>query len=89
MSDMTDPKPTRADALEINAVDDGFVVYQPSQDRVHYLNHTAAIVLEFCNGRHRESELPELLRRAYDLPAAPVEEVAACLKTLREQELIH
>ncbi len=88
MADMTDAMPTRTEGLEINVVDDGFVVYQPSHDRVHYLNHTAAFVLELCNGRNRESELAELMRRAYDLPTAPTEEIAACLQTLRKQELI-
>jgi hypothetical protein len=88
---MTEPQtsfPTRATELEINEVADGYIVYQPSRDRVHYLNQTAAVVLELCNGRNAESDLPELLRAAWDLPAPPAEEVADCLEALRREGLI-
>jgi hypothetical protein len=81
-------KPVMADGLEINAVDDGFVIYQPAFERVHYLNHTAGILLEFCNGRHADADLPDVLQRAYDLDAPPRAEVEACLRNLREQGLI-
>jgi hypothetical protein len=80
--------PVRAPDLEINEVADGYIVYQPDRDRVHYLNQTAALVLELCNGRNAEADLPELLRLAWDLPAPPVEEVAECLEALRKEGLI-
>ena len=79
---------TREEGLEINVVDDGFVVYQPSHDRMHYLNHTAGLLLELCNGSHSEADLVAKLRRAYSLPADPADEVASCLEQLRAQELI-
>jgi hypothetical protein len=44
--------PKRVDGLEINPAEDGFIIYQPEQDRVHYLNHTAVLVLELCNGKN-------------------------------------
>jgi hypothetical protein len=80
--------PVRAPDLEINEVADGYIVYQPDRDRVHYLNQTAALVLELCNGRNAEADLPELLRLAWDLPVPPVEEVAECLETMRKEGLI-
>ena len=80
--------PVLAEGLEINAVDDGFVVYQPAAERIHYLNHTAGILLEFCNGRHAETDLAPILQRAYTLAAPPTAEVADCLRTLREQGLV-
>jgi hypothetical protein len=81
-------KPVKASDIEINEVADGYIVYQPDRDRVHYLNQTAAVVLELCNGRNAEADLPELLRLAWDLREPPVEEVAECLKTLRKEGLI-
>ena len=40
----------RAEGLDVNEVPDGYVIYQTEADRVHYLNKTAAIVFELCDG---------------------------------------
>jgi coenzyme PQQ synthesis protein D (PqqD) len=83
-----DALPRRAEDIEVNRVPDGYIVYQPSHDRVHYLNHTAVLVLELCTGRVRASDMPRLLKDAYDLPEPPTDEVAACLDTLSAEGLI-
>ena len=88
MVDIDRRNPAAAPGLEVNEVADGCIVYQPERDRVHHLNQTAALILEFCNGRNAEADLPELLRLAYDLRTAPVEEVAQCLEALRREGLI-
>ena len=80
--------PKLADGLEINQVSDGYVVYQPSRDRVHYLNQTATVVLELCNGSNSTATIAELLAAAYELPAAPVGEVEVCLQQLRSEGLV-
>lgn len=88
---MTKPEirfPTRAPELEINEADDGYIVYHPTRDRVHYLNQTAAVVFELCNGRNAEGELPELVRRLWDLPEQPVDAVADCIDLLRREGLV-
>lgn len=78
----------REESLEINIVDDGYVVYQPNRDRLHYLNHIAGIILELSNGENTELDIVALLRDAYKLPQDPAEEVAQGLELLRAQELI-
>lgn len=88
MTETASDRPIRAADLEINPVNDGYVVYQPTHDRVHHLNQTAALVLELCNGRHAPDEMARLLQLAWQLPATPAEEVAACLAVLREEGLI-
>ncbi len=88
MADAAHRNPVRAPGLEINEVADGCIVYQPDRDRVHYLNQTAALILELCNDRNAEADLSELLRLAYDLPTPPVEEVAECLELLRKEGLV-
>lgn len=88
MSDVRSQFPKTAEGLEINAVADGYVIYHSEQDRVHYLNPTAALVLELCNGRNAESVLPELLQSAFGLSAPPTAEVETCLKTLRTEGLV-
>jgi hypothetical protein len=74
--------------VEVNAVEDGYIVHQPDRGRVHYLNNTAAIVMELCNGRNAEADLARLLQLAYGLSAPPAEEVEECLETLRREGLV-
>ena len=80
--------PRRVDALEINPVADGYVIYQPDRDRVHYLNHTAVLVIELCDGATPAGDIPRLLKAAYELPAPPTAEVAECLTKLLDEGLI-
>lgn len=80
--------PSSVPGLEINPVADGYIVYQPDRDRIHYLNATAAVVLELCNGRNSVDDLAELLQLAFDLAEPPVEAIAACLETLVQEGLI-
>lgn len=83
-----DWEPRAVPGLDVNEVTDGYVVHQPDRDRVHYLNHTAAILLELCTGRIPAARMPELLRETYSLSAAPDEEVVHCLASLRKEGLI-
>jgi hypothetical protein len=80
--------PHQVDGLEVNPVADGYIVYQPDRDRIHYLNHTAVVVLELCNGARAAHEIPDALRDVYDLPEPPTAEVADCLTKLRDEGLI-
>jgi len=88
MPTFTLERPTSVPGLDINPVADGYIVYQTDRDRIHYLNATAAIVLEMCNGRNAANELPELLRLAFDLAEPPVDAVVTCLETLANEGLI-
>jgi len=81
--------PRVSEGIEINKVADGYIVYQPERDRVHYLNHTAVLVLELCNGRTRVADLPGLIKSAYDLSAPPAAEVSECLAKLLAEGLVH
>jgi hypothetical protein len=80
--------PQRADELELNEVADGYVVYQPSRDRVHYVNHTAALVLELCTGANSVDEIERAIQVAYDLPEVPKDELDACFAKFYTEGLI-
>lgn len=77
-----------SDGLEVNAIADGYVIYDPSRDRIHYLNHTAVLVLELCDGSVAAGDLPALLQSAYGLPEPPVDDVQACVETLVREGLL-
>ncbi len=78
----------RAPDIEIREVSDGFVAYDPARDRLHYLNPTATLLLESCDGTIRARELPELLAAAFRLDAPPVAEVETCLARLLDEGLL-
>ena len=80
--------PRRADGLEVRPVPDGFVVYDPSRDRLHFLNATAAFVLESCDGAMTVGDLPALVGAAFRLDADPVDEVEGCVQRLMSEGLL-
>jgi hypothetical protein len=80
--------PRVAQGIEISEVSDGYVIYDPNRDRVHYLNQTAVLLLELCNGQVTAGDLPGLIQEAYDLAEPPEQEVARCLQTLFDEGLV-
>ena len=84
---MTD-RPRRTEEVDVNPVADGCVVYDAARDRVHYLNHTAALVLEFCDGQKTSADIGRMLQVAFDLAEPPEEEVRDCIERLREEALV-
>jgi hypothetical protein len=78
----------RAPGMEIREAPDGFVVYDPARDRVHYLNRTAALLLESCDGRVAAVELAALLAAAFKLDASPTGDVEACVAALLDEGLL-
>jgi hypothetical protein len=81
-------KPLRAEGVELEQMSEGFMAMQTELGRVHYMNHTAAIVFELCDGETTEDAIALALQELYDLDAPPRETVTSCLATLREQKLV-
>ncbi|GMU79748.1 MAG: hypothetical protein AMXMBFR46_25380 [Acidimicrobiia bacterium] len=84
----TPATPVRAPGLVIEFVGDGYLVYHGARDRVHNLNHTAALILELCDGTAGADEIAGLIQRAYGLSDAPVVETRACLDSLFAEDLV-
>lgn len=80
--------PRRVDGLEINEADDGLVIYDPGQDLVHHLNHTASIVFDLCDGTRDPAEITRIVAEAYSLDTPPTSDVIAGLRDLGERRLI-
>lgn len=84
---MTD-HPMRAPGIEVNEVADGFVVHDPVRDRVHYLNHTAVLVLEFCTGENPPDRIVAMVQHCYELAQPPQDMITTCLGQLRAEGLV-
>lgn len=74
--------------LEVNQAPDGYVVYQSDPDRVHFLNMSAAVILELCDGEHSLQEIIDILQSAYDLDTPPLEDFKASVTNLVTEGLI-
>jgi len=83
-----DLRPRQAADLEITEVVDGFVVQRCRDERRHFLNPTAAFVLQICDGSLTAGELPELVAAAFELREPPRDDVAACLEKLLREGLL-
>lgn len=81
----TSTAPKAKAGLDISAAEGGFIVFQPEVEHVHYLNHSAVLVLELCTGQNSAREIATLVQEAYSLPSPPyqiVEETVASLGAL-------
>ena len=80
---------SQAENLEVNEVPDGYIIYQSVRDRVHYLNKTAAVVFEFCDGNLDAEAIVARVAQAFELadPARSAE-IADCLGSLIKEGLV-
>jgi Coenzyme PQQ synthesis protein D (PqqD) len=80
--------PKRVDGLDISPAEDGYIIYQPEFDRVHFMNATAVLVLELCTGQNSEQEIVDLIREGYGLEENPAESVRETLAKMKAEGLL-
>lgn len=78
----------RTSGLEVHEVPDGYIVYQEARDSVCYLNNTAAIVFEFCDGNFDTDNIVTRVAKAFDLGLSAHAEIRACMDSLIREGLI-
>jgi hypothetical protein len=78
----------RAAGIELREVPDGYVAYDAPRDRLHFLNPTAMLLLEACDGSLAARDLPPLLAEAYGLTQPPTAEVESCIGKLLAEGLL-
>ncbi|MCE5249549.1 PqqD family protein [bacterium] len=74
--------------IEVNTVKDGFVLYDPKSNTVHFLNHSAMIVWELCTGTSSEAEIISLFQELYTLDNSPADMVKNILEDMTQKGLI-
>jgi len=77
----------RAEGLDVNEVPDGYVIYQTAADRVHYLNKTAAIVFELCDGRGAEDIIARV-SQMFEVEGTADGDIEACIQSLLKEGLV-
>lgn len=83
-----DQYPKRVDGLEIIPADEGYVIYEEENDRVHYLNAVAALIYELCDGGNSTESITELVQQSFGLAEAPAAEVTKALEQLKDEGLL-
>ncbi|MGD9511389.1 MAG: PqqD family protein [Geminicoccaceae bacterium] len=74
--------------LQFQAMGDGYLVNEAGSDQVHFLNHTAMLVLLLCDGVATAAQIAVELQVIHDLPAPPLTDVEDVLTQLLEQGVI-
>jgi Coenzyme PQQ synthesis protein D (PqqD) len=80
--------PAPVAGLDVHEVEDGYVVFDASTDRVHYLNPTASVVFSLCDGTRTVDEVAGLVQSAWELDTPPLDDVAACVTQLRDEGVL-
>ncbi len=80
--------PVLSGKIDVNQVEDGYVIYQHDKDRVHYLNHTAVVLLELCTGKNEIDTIAKIFQEIFSLPETSEQEVTDCLQSLLDEEII-
>jgi hypothetical protein len=81
-------KPRLVKGLQITAVDEGYIVYDPSRERVHYLNQTAGLVMDLCTGKNSWNTIVGLVGKVFGLPRRPDRQVGDLLTELADEGLV-
>lgn len=75
-------RPVKREGLNVHEVRDGFIIYDAEADRVHYLNPTAALLFQLCDGERYPTQVATLVAQVFDLDHPPVREVEEGLQQL-------
>jgi hypothetical protein len=78
----------KASGHEFNQVPDGYVVYHSGRDRVHFLNPTAVVVYELCDGQHTVEQIGRFIQDSWSLSEPPTVDVRTCLSNFLEEGIV-
>lgn len=78
----------QANNLEIHDVPDGYIVYQNERDQVHYLNNTAAVIFELCDGKREPEDIVARVAKVFELGPSAYDEIRAGLDSLLKEGLV-
>ncbi len=82
-------KPRHKPNHRLERLDGEILLAHPGTTKTIYLNPTAALVWQLCNGQHTTAEIAELLQDAFpDAEGSIVDEVEVTLQRLLEHEAI-
>ena len=85
------PHPRARDDVVFRQLDDQWVIFDPTTDRLHALNLTAALIWTECAGERDVVGIADQVAAAFDPPASldgVLRDVTATVERFREQGLL-
>jgi hypothetical protein len=83
--------PAAREEVVFRQLDDEWVLYDPSANKLHVLNLTAALVWTHLNGKTASLDIAEAIREAFessDLPGDVVSDVEVAISRFRAEGLL-
>ena len=80
--------PRRIEDFVINPADDGYIIYQPELDRLHFLNPIAVVILELCNGQNSLADIVGLVKEGFGLADEPLEPIREAVAKMKDEGLL-
>jgi len=82
-------KPRIDPAVRVTDIDGEAVLYNQTDGLLHYLNHSAALVLDLCDGETTMHEMAEAIADVYEMPLGEIEpQVRSVVRDLRRRRLL-
>jgi hypothetical protein len=82
-------KPRALAGLAVAEIDGEAVVYDPVPSKLHYLNHSAALIFGLCDGSTTIAGMAESIGEAYEMDPSELDgQIRPLLKELRERGLL-
>lgn len=82
-------KPRSRAELTVAELDGEAVVFDPVPTKLHYLNHSAALIFGLCDGQTTIAQMAEAIGEAYEMDPAELEgQIRPLLKELQERGLV-
>lgn len=89
MYDLLTLAPSQTPGLEIDTLSDGYVIHDPSSDRVHYLNPSSALIFELSDGMTTVQQMAEVMAECFALSHNPLQESIACVEQMMAEGLVY
>ncbi len=84
-----DDKPLRNDQCHMEELDDEILLYHPGNNKTLYINKSASIIWQLCNGEHSVAEIIQMIAEAYPSATDGLEkDVLDTLTRLSENQAI-
>jgi len=86
---MAATRPRVREEVTVCGIEGEAVVYDPDGSELHYLNHSAALVLDLCDGEATMKEMATAIADVYEEPIADVEkQVRSVVRQLQARSLL-
>ena len=80
--------PCKLDDIQVDSLDDDIVLYNPAEKKAIFLNQSAALVWELCDGLRSVGKIQGLLQESYPESEAIREDVESALGSLLDNKVV-